>query len=316
VTGSDAEATYQPSSGTLNVNCPAQAAAHTYSLTFGVAPIPDLDSRAYLYLRRNPFYSDSVNAGAGIDGMFTSSDTSSAQQITAILTELAQTAESVANPTEYHTVAEVQHDNRTICNNAIVDYVKSAPYYNYEEFQRVPNGGLDWPISLGPSFLSATLHFIVKPLVRSNGQVTIKPLVSSNGQRGGDGWNHGLVAFFPIAAIAEIRCSAPGETDEGVLISAPTVVTLYTESQFLDPQRDFLRNPEDTFTFSDGIITGHKYTAQSPAKTIVDTITAPIRALMPSVTVTQSTQVQTNASGAVTSTTSSNSTQTAPSKGP
>jgi len=106
-----------------------------------------------------------------------------------------------------------------------------------------------------------------------------------------------------------------GLTPKPVVLSAPTVVSLYTERHVLDPQRDFLTNPQDTFSFSAGIITGHKYTDQSPAKTIVDTLTGPIRALMPSVQVTQTTQVQT-AGGKVTQTTNSTATQTGPPKGP
>jgi hypothetical protein len=95
-----------------------------------------------------------------------------------------------------------------------------------------------------------------------------------------------------------------------VALSAPTVTSLYTERHVLDPQRDFFSNPQDTFTFNAGIITGHKYANQSPAKTIVDTITGPIRSIMPSVTVTQSVAVS------PTGKTTTTSTQTAPPKGP
>ena len=44
---------------------------------------------------------------------------------------------------------------------------------------------------------------------------------------------------------------------------------------------------QDTFTFNAGFITAHKVVEQSSAKTAVDTVTAPIRALIPSVTVQQ-----------------------------
>jgi hypothetical protein len=93
-------------------------------------------------------------------------------------------------------------------------------------------------------------------------------------------------------------------------LSPPTVVNLYTESHFLSPQRDFFTNPHDTVTFTAGLITGHKFTGQSAAKTVVDAITSPIRALMPSVTVTQSVAVS------PTGKTTTTSTQTAPPKGP
>jgi hypothetical protein len=55
-----------------------------------VSPTPL--SRGYLYLRRNAFFYDSVDFSVGSDGMLSNSDTSSTQEITAILTELAETA--------------------------------------------------------------------------------------------------------------------------------------------------------------------------------------------------------------------------------
>src|SRR6202030_371877 len=80
---------------------------------------------------------------------------------------------------------------------------------------------------------------------------------------------------------------------ETIFLSAPSTINLYTASQFVDPQRDFLTGPQDTFTFNAGFIVGHKYVDQSSAKTVVDTITAPIRALVPSISTQQNIQVQT-----------------------
>ena len=61
----------------------------TFNVTLGVTPIPI--SRGFLYLHRNAFYNDTINVSVGNDGMLSSSNSASAQQITAILTELAQT---------------------------------------------------------------------------------------------------------------------------------------------------------------------------------------------------------------------------------
>jgi hypothetical protein len=69
-----------------------------------------------------------------------------------------------------------------------------------------------------------------------------------------------------------------------------------------------LTNPQETLTFSGGIITGHKYTSQSQAKTIVDTITAPVQAILPSISVQQSTQVKTGSSNSGQTTTSTQTT--------
>jgi hypothetical protein len=104
--------------------------------------------------------------------------------------------------------------------------------------------------------------------------------------------------FFLVPTAASILCVVTGGSDK-----SPKA------------QRDFLTNPQDTYTFSAGIITGHKYAGQSPVKTVVDTLTAPVRALMPSVQVTQTTQVQTGG-GKPDQTTTTTQAQTGPSKGP
>ena len=56
-----------PVSGTLNASCPPVAAAPSFNITFGVTTTPR--SRAYLYLLRNAFFSDSVNVGLDSNGM-------------------------------------------------------------------------------------------------------------------------------------------------------------------------------------------------------------------------------------------------------
>jgi hypothetical protein len=127
--------------------------------------------------------------------------------------------------------------------------------------------------------------------------------------------------FFLVPTAASILCVVTGGSDKSpkaqqtFYLAPPTVLNLYNESHILNPQRDFLTNPQDTYTFSAGIITGHKYAGQSPVKTVVDTLTAPVRALMPSVQVTQTTQVQTGG-GKPDQTTTTTQAQTGPSKGP
>jgi hypothetical protein len=126
----------------------------------------------------------------------------------------------------------------------------------------------------------------------------------------------GLVAFFPSPATATIFCRVKNKKGANpARLSAPQIVSLYTQRYVFDPQRDFFTNPQDTFTFNAGIITGHKYAGQSPARTIVDTITGPIRSIMPSVTVTQTNTV-TSSGGKVTGGTDTTTTTTAPPKGP
>jgi hypothetical protein len=290
--------------GTIsNASCPAP---DTFNVTFGVTPIPV--SRGYLYLLKNAFYSDTVNVNVGNDGMLSSSGTSSVQQITAILTELAQTAGSFGlGPkalAEVEPRAGAKPDPRQKCYTTIANFLKPGPYYNRKMVDHTiidkRTGEVIWGIPVIDD-KSVMLLLKIRRFVPSMGQVSV-------------GASHpGLVAFFPIPASAEVWCEAAGVGS--ALLSVPSIVSLYNESHFLDPQRDFLTNPQDTFTFSSGIITGHNYAGQSPAKTIVDTVTAPIRAIMPSVSVQQTTQVQTGG-GKPDQTTTTTQTTTAPSKGP
>ncbi len=76
-------------------------------------------------------------------------------------------------------------------------------------------------------------------------------------------------------------------------MALPQVLNIYLDSDFINPQRDFLTNPQNTLTFDRGVVTGHKYVAQSSAKTVVDTVTALPRAFVPSVSFTSNTQVVT-----------------------
>jgi len=148
--------------------------------------------------------------------------------------------------------------------------------------------------------------------VNINLRLDIPPVVSGERATIGDG-HWGLVAFYPVPSIATLNCRV--EKNEATPLTPPAVVNLYLESHFVDPKRDFLTNPQNTFTFNAGFITAHKYVAQSPAKTVVDTITAPVRALMPSVTVSTNTAVTTGG-GKPDQTTTTTSTSDSPSKGP
>lgn len=290
---------YNSRNGTISgANCPLPG--DTFNINFTVTPVGK--TRGYLYLRRNSFYSDTVNVAVGSDGLLSSSDSQSVQQITAILNELAQTA----SPFLAAEVARTSYsgDDRQTCYETIADLVKSVPYYNA------------YPLQPGKRVWSAYMSDDKNVSIN----LQFDPLVRPTRQEGIGKSHDGLVTFFPVPATATIYCSVTKPGDKGlsakpVVLGAPTVVSLYTERHVLNPQRDFFTNPQDTFTFNAGIITGHKYTSQSPAKTVVDTITGPIRSIMPSVTVTQSTQVQ-SSGGKVTGTTNSTSTQTAPSKGP
>jgi hypothetical protein len=125
--------------------------------------------------------------------------------------------------------------------------------------------------------------------------------------------NSSPTLYLQANAAAPVQCLSgrPSCTiDSHFFLNSQSLVNLYTESHFMNPQRDFFTNPHDTITFTSGLITGHKFTGQSAAKTVIDTITAPIRSIMPSTTVTQTVTV------APTGKTTTNTTTTAPPKGP
>ena len=119
--------------------------------------------------------------------MLSSSDSSSVQQITAILNELAQTAAPFAEFAE----AIQSGDPRQTCYQTIVDLVKSVPYYNAYRLQPGERG---WTAYMSDD-KTVSLNLAFDPLV--------KP-----GPREKIGTSHdGLVAFFPVPATATIFCS-------------------------------------------------------------------------------------------------------------
>lgn len=95
--------------------------------------------------------------------------------------------------------------------------------------------------------------------------------------------------------------------------ASPQIVPIYRIRNVANPQRNFWTNPQNTYTITDGIITAHKFSDQSPAKTLIDLITSPIRAFLPIATTTTTTSVQTGG-GKPDQTTSTSATQIAPPK--
>lgn len=299
-----------PVNGTLSPpSCPQAAsapAAPSLSITFGVTTTPT--ARAYLYWLRNAFFSDSVNIGLDGNGMLSLSDSSSTQQITSILTELGQTigqaAFGLGGRFGLEVAAVAPPTNRQRCFSAITNLLKAGPYYvNYGYKSAWPPPD---PHDFDPG---VSLEFKLEPLASptgAQGYDHAAEMVDVKGRHRIIRWRNGLVAFYPVPAKATLACIINNNKHDPVYLSAPSIINLYTARQFVDPQRDFLTGPQDTFTFNAGFIVGHKYGNQSSAKTIVDTITAPIRAMIPSVSVTQSTTMQsTGASSNTTSTTTS-----------
>jgi hypothetical protein len=254
---------------------------------------------------------------------------------------------TINDQTAQEETKKLESQKRPVCFKAVADIVKTVPLYDTIAFDEV-GGTVDgsegaklefslgkWPYRVIPKEVTpkdSTVTWTI-PIVTADDQnrdgvsirFALKTRFNSYSQAAKPDKEAlsfgGFVAFFPVPATAKSECVVTRTIDQLLpttaatitsqfFLSPPTVVNLYTESHFLNPQRDFLTNPHDTFTFTAGLITGHKFTGQSAAKTLVDTITAPIRSLMPSVSVTQSVAVS------PTGKTTTTSTQTGPPKGP
>lgn len=103
-------------------------------LSISVSPVP-VSRRGFLYFTKNPFFSDSANVSISSDGLLSSSDSSSTQQITAILTELAQTAgifggNLFVNEALHHLSSNEQDQrDRRQCVKVVNDLAKNIPFY-------------------------------------------------------------------------------------------------------------------------------------------------------------------------------------------
>jgi hypothetical protein len=171
----------KPGSGgnIVTANCPAPSGGggSAVSVTITVSPAPI--TRAYIYLRRDALYSDTVNVTLGADGLLSSSDTASVQQITAILSEIAQTLGAAG----FHITREgapppEEKDPRQICSTFLDKFVKPGTYYeSFRPFERISKGGKQWrvgrPGKVGTDTVEIWLS--VKPFVASRGQVELGP---------------------------------------------------------------------------------------------------------------------------------------------
>ena len=279
------------------------------TLTVTLTPVPV--ARAYLYFKKNSFFNNTFNVGVGNDGLLTSSDSSSVQQVTAVLTELAQAAAAFVAPTlpgvpaAPRVTPALPSDDPAYCAAGIAQLTASVALYKSFD-----------PAEIGDT--SATYQIASTLVLGKDSTKTVRlalklevPPGLSSGLADVSAAHAGFVAYAPVPTIASIVCTA--EKGAALPLSQPMVIYPYFVSRYIDPKRDFLTDPAETFTLNAGFLTGHKYTDQSGAKTIIDTITAPIRAVLPSVSVQQSTQVQTGG-GKPDQTTTTTQTTTGPPK--
>jgi hypothetical protein len=256
------------------------AAPPAFTATVSLTPIPT--HRSYAFVKRNTWFNTSAELKVGSGGMLSTSDTSSHQQFSAILTELAQTAASLG----LHALVPDKREGMGGTPPAVEDGPCLARLKSFVTgLPMIKTAIISGPqtiVEIAPAKDGVSLQLAVNAFVGQNAEEA-ESSVAGNG----------LVAYLPSPGTAELRCVVAGRRDPE-LIAAPVALNFYLERIRVDPKRDGWRDAQDTYTFTDGFLTAHKYTDQSPAKTVVDTVTSPIRAIMPSSTVTQTTSVQSN----------------------
>ncbi len=214
----------------------------------------------YLYLRPNPLYTTTADFAVSELGIPTKSDTMSSQQLTASLSELAQTAAAisarfVAQETPPASLPEA-------CGQEIK---ANAPFYKK----------IDLPIENDAGALintsdSVKIYLAVDFPKREDG-------ITSFGDV------KGFVTYEPSPAIVSINCTASRWPGRVLVLNEPQLVNILMTRRIVSPKRDFLTSPQDTYTLTNGVITEHRYVDQSAFKNVVDLITQPIRSALPSV---------------------------------
>jgi hypothetical protein len=319
----------------------------------------------FLYMTKNAFFSDSVDVKAGTDGLLTSSDAQSSQQIQGILTELGQTAAAVVNaaggavlhslaptrdkenePAKEECTTPPAPDEREICSAAIKEKIRYLPFYfdfprrtavpvtrktaviwlyhgkdkSLRAFPYPPQAKTDTVKSAteikvtgnvntaddghatGDAKITAntttTKEQKTCPQQSKNYSVAILVNFEASGSQENevsdeellDQPHEGFVAYRPHPVRVNLRCAIrdadhpkSGQNYHDVALAPPQTIYPYYDRQWIVPNRDFFTNPKNTHTLNAGFLTGAQVTSQSSAKTVVDTVTSPVRAMMPSV---------------------------------
>jgi len=289
--------------------------------TVTITLIPTPKTRAYLYLNKSLLFSDSANISVSTNGMLSSSDSSSVQVISSALTELAQAAAAVGGSPallaeqekpDKPTPPAADPKDRGTCIAGLAEnpFYKTINAVSWNTNGTIPLGSAAAHSDPNDKSKTVTLDLSLALELPKWAGLTVESL-KNLGEPDSRGSKNGFVVFYPVPVTSYLTCSVEGRAS--IQISLAQALNLYLESDFVVPQRGFFSNPADTYTLSSGFITGHKYTDQSPVKTVVDTITAPVRAIMPSMSVTNTTQVQTGG-GKPDQTTQTTQTTTSPPK--
>jgi hypothetical protein len=291
-----------------------KSAPTTIALTF----LPEPTERGFLYLKKNWLFDSTISMSLDNGGFISQSDSSSTQEVTAILTELAQTAQGAMSHGFAPGALLSDPENLKICRSAVSSLAVGGTYTNAItlKFSGTPISGGD-----DNQFYVDEQNIVIKGLLGRAGAekdsktgsvdlvILYRRLIATASDHrdianGGDG----IVVFYPTPLRVVLACRTDGRF---YYLTAEQMINIYTDRSTISPQRDFFTNPHDVLSFNAGFITGHKYSEQSSAKTVVDTVTAPIRAVFPGVSInnTNTTTVVTS-DGKPTQTTNTTTTTT------
>jgi hypothetical protein len=224
------------------------------------------EERSYLYALKNALFDDTITLKVNSDGLLAESDTTSKQQITSIITTLAQTAAQLTGgPRTVASPVKEEADPATLCKTAFSSLASSNFATSTDS---VSIDKRFYPISSGHDVVIG-LNLDFPNFMPSQAQTSIP--------------HEGIVVFYPFPAYATLVCTFKGQ--KITQFNTATQIKLYMDSHFINPKRDFFTNEDHAIFIDAGFFNGQTYKAQSSAKTVVDTITAPARAIMPTVTV-------------------------------
>ncbi len=292
--------------------------------------------KGFLHFNDSILYNNSVEFSTGQDGLASKADSSASQIVTAILSEIGQASALAAS--RLNQIQQLPNitgkppgqppkispdELRKECIKELAGAVKargistfwSVEKDHYPELSYLPLLGA--PLSIKSTtengvVIDNTISFFMK-ITSDN-----TPADDTDAEiRNLQGNFPGFIAYDPSILTVQPVCRSEievdqTEADEGkdntIKISEEQVLPTFTRRHFVNPQRGFWTSPHDTYTMSEGIIIGHKFTNESPAKGVVDLITSPIRAIIPPSTTTTSVSVQTGG-GKPDQTTNTTSTQ-------
>lgn len=278
----------------------SDAGSGTPTMTASLIPLPK--GRTYLYMKKNSLYSNNINMTVADDGLLSSSDTSSSQQVTAALSEIGQSVGAVlkkvaalpapapksflkakgkakAKPKPAPTPKTVQKSDAALCIAALAS---NAPIYSDFVYDKDLVGNLtaDKDYLLPKVSITSPDENSYKLWLEIENPLSIVPDdLSKSGS--GNSQANGIFAFESVPITVQLMCQVNSKVDL-VPIGPVKKLNVYADPMVLTPTRDFLTEPHDTYTFSEGIITGHKYSDKSSTKTLFDSVTAPVRALLSS----------------------------------